>query len=57
MAGSIIAQKRTQREIGLSEDDIRLLNHLSPENFAYFRDQFNAQMANEQKILISHGGS
>ncbi|MGD2248968.1 MAG: hypothetical protein PVF58_11230 [Candidatus Methanofastidiosia archaeon] len=50
-----IAQERMKREIGLSEEDIKLLYSLSPENFTYFRDQFNAQVANEQKILIFYG--
>jgi hypothetical protein len=52
-----IAQERIEREIGLSEEDIKVLYSLNPENFAYFRDQFNAQVASEQKIIIFHGKS
>ncbi len=53
----IIAQEKIEQEIGLSEEDIRLLYNLNPSNFAHFRNQFNAQVANEQKIPIFYGGS
>ncbi len=50
--GSSIRERKIEREIGLNKEDIELLYSLTPENFSEFRDKFNAQLKNEQRVIF-----
>ena len=45
-------EERREREIGLSEKDIKLLHSLTPDNFSEFRNEFNAKLINEKRVII-----
>jgi len=47
-----IREGKIGREIGLDKEDIELLYSLTPENFSEFRDKFNAQLQNEQRVIF-----
>lgn len=43
---------RVEEEFHFDEEDIKLLNSLSPETFAAFRKRLNAQLMKEPGVII-----